>query len=276
MFFSQMKQKLLGILAKGPGDSVRRPDGGTSCYRPNRKKVHSPAGQPQTPMQAQQEAVNYIHTGFTDMNPPEAYAPVSENTYDSSRPFYAGNPAQMPSSRENAVQEPDYGYVKTGNISYMPGITPGTDGEQMCIRILSLTGLKSCYDAIENMKNGESLILTLDAIGNESEILRCQDMLAGAAFTLGCRIRPLQGSRMVLVTPEQVRVYPEEARQRPAAVAVPNMPPQEAPQVRVRRSVQNEGRWQESVRFDQTGNNPYTGRMPAAAGAYSNFGGFGI
>ena len=42
--------------------------------------------------------------------------------------------------------------------------------------IMTMTGLKSCYDAIECMKNGETLLVMLDAIANEGESMRCQDM----------------------------------------------------------------------------------------------------
>ena len=57
--------------------------------------------------------------------------------------------------------------------------------------IMAITSLRSCYEAIECMKNGETLIVTLDVLGSEGERIRCQDMLAGAAFTLGCSVRTL-------------------------------------------------------------------------------------
>ena len=56
------------------------------------------------------------------------------------------------------------------------------------------------------MKDGETLIVMLDAIANESESMRCQDMLAGAAFTLGCSVRMLQGGRLVLIAPELLKL----------------------------------------------------------------------
>ena len=60
------------------------------------------------------------------------------------------------------------------------------------------------------MKNGETLIVELDAIANENESMRCQDMLAGAAFTLGCSVRLLAGARIVLIAPENVLILPEQ------------------------------------------------------------------
>ena len=110
--------------------------------------------------------------------------------------------------------------VPRSNISYMPGYAPdaGAAPFSHVEHILTMTGLKSCYEAIECMKNGETLIVSLDAIANESESMRCQDMLAGAAFTLGCSVRMLQGARLVLIAPEGVKILPEEAPARPEIV----------------------------------------------------------
>ena len=76
----------------------------------------------------------------------------------------------------------------------MPGVY-GQDAGSTCTHvehIMTITSLRSCYDAIECMKNEETLIVTLDVLGSDSERIRCQDMLAGAAFTLGCSVRNLQ------------------------------------------------------------------------------------
>ena len=148
--------------------------------------------------------------------------------------------------------------------------------------IITLTGLKSCYDAIECMKDGETLIVMLDAIANESESMRCQDMLAGAAFTLGCSVRLLQGSRIVVIAPEGVKILPEQAAMSDIqrmpdmtarAAAVPEAP---QPARRERRTGANAAEWNAARNGQMEGYNPYTGTMPVAAGAYASFGGYGM
>jgi len=165
------------------------------------------------------------------------------------------------------------------NISYMPGYAPdaGAAPFSHVEHIMTMTGLKSCYEAIECMKNGETLIVELDAIANDNESMRCQDMLAGAAFTLGCSVRMLQNARLVLIAPEGVKILPEEAPARqenvPPVYAAPAA--EAAPRQRERRSGRNAADW-EAARNGQLNNyNPYTGTMPVAAGSYAGFGGYG-
>lgn len=247
MSFRDFGRQLMQKISAGGDNPARRQDGGTSCYRPNRKRAQTDQPAP-GPVQATAAAMeSYIHSGFTGMNPPEPWGPLTGKA----------SPAV-----------PD-------NISYMPGVAE-EPADPFRVHILTMTGLKSCYDAIEFMKNGETLIVMMDTIGNDGEILRCQDMIAGAAFTLGCNIRLLQGSRMILIAPNHVQVLPEEPRRAPVMPVMNQAPAQEAPQGRVRRSVQNEGRWQESSRLNRTAFNPYTGQMPVAAGSYANFGGYGV
>ena len=197
---------------------------------------------------------------------------------------YSRTFANMP---EQSAARPEKGWFSQreepkNNISYMPGIAPentGSGGVHV-EHIMTMTGLKSCYEAIECMKNGETLIIMTDAIANEGESLRCQDMLAGAAFTLGCHVRTLQGGRLVLIAPGSVRVLPEQPQNRlemqPAYSPVP------APQVadqpegrRERRSGPRAEEWQAARNGQMDSYNPYTGTMPVAAGAYSSFGGYG-
>ena len=69
MRLNDLKNKMLQKFFHGEKDGSRRPDGGTSCYRPIRRKspteLRGQEEQPQQPM-------TYIHTGFTGMNPPSA------------------------------------------------------------------------------------------------------------------------------------------------------------------------------------------------------------
>jgi hypothetical protein len=164
----------------------------------------------------------------------------------------------------------------------MPGVIPDRGGAAFnhVEHIMTMTGLKSCYEAIECMKNGETLILTLDAIANEGESMRCQDMLAGAAFTLGCSVRMLQGARLVLIAPEGVKILPEENLQRMtppvfAAAAPAAAPENPAAGHRERRSGQHAAEWNAAREGELENYNPYTGTMPVAAGAYGSFGGYG-
>ena len=327
MAFRDLSQKLMGAFRKVAGDSTRRPDGGTSFYRPiGRKKKEeeqpAPAAAPQTP---------YIHTGFTGMNPPPfgqtgsmqpgAYgqptgygqpAPYGQTAYGQPASYGQtayGQPAPygqtsgygqpdafgtaMPygtggqPAYDAQAQRPERGWFAPreekkpqGNISYMPGYAPDAGSSFTHVEhIMPMTSLKTCYEAIECMKNGETLIVTLDAIANENESMRCQDMLAGAAFTLGCAVRSLQGGRVVIIAPESVKILPEEnvRVEMPVRSFVPQPEAQAAPVVprRERRSGTNAD-WNAARRGERPDYNPYTGSMPAAAGSYAAFGGYGM
>lgn len=324
MRLNDLKNKVMSRFFRGNGDGSRRPDGGTSCYRPIRRKTQAEIrGQEEQ----QQQPMTYIHTGFTGMNPPstgydtgfgmESYGQQTaygQTAYGQPGAFtqpgmvqqnpYPGDGAPGYGGRQNAYDlpytagrvqaeeppaaaaRPERGWfsqrenaVPRGNISYMPGYAPdaGAAPFNHVEHILTMTGLKSCYEAIECMKNGETLIVALDAIANESESMRCQDMLAGAAFTLGCSVRTLQGARLVLIAPEGVKILPEENNARPEMIPpVYTAPVQEAPRIqRERRSGRNAADWNAAVSGQMGSYNPYTGTMPVAAGAYGNFGGYG-
>ena len=314
MALKDLMKNIRGTFSRMSADITRRPDGGTSHYRPLRKKAAEPQagetmmGQPQDP--------RYVHTGFTGMNPPAYYGGYEQQpAYDQTafgQTAYgqpAGNTAYQPSgwtqqtggqtnyfrTQEQPVQQDYVGKGsfsaqprRNSNISYMPGVEPRPErgGQVHVEHIITLTGLKSCYEAIECMKDGETLIVMLDAIANESESMRCQDMLAGAAFTLGCSVRLLQGSRIVVIAPEGVKILPEQAAlnmapmaprtqdmqatRMAAAAEMPN------PGRRERRTSTNAAEWNAARNGQLEGYNPYTGTMPVAAGAYASFGGYGM
>lgn len=276
------------MFSRVTADMTRRPDGGTSHYRPLRKKTSPDAGQAAGP-QDETRKYDYVHTGFTGMNPPggfgngvTAYGATSYGTTAYGTASY-GNQAG------DSMIQPDYvgkgsfgGRESRDNISYMPGFAPAPEGYTGHIEhIFTLTGLKSCYDAIECMKDGETLIVMLDAIANESESMRCQDMLAGAAFTLGCSVRLLQGGRIVLIAPEGVKILPEQAGMAgvmpPREIMTSRAPAAEAPAParRERRTGANAAEWNAARNGELEGYNPYTGTMPVAAGSYGRFGGYG-
>ncbi len=312
MALKDLMRSIGGVFSRVTGDNTRRPDGGTSHYRPLRKKSAEPHPGETRQMQGMGQEPRYVHTGFTGMNPPVDYGsyepPAAYGQTNYGQPDYTrmnygqtnyGQPAYgqptgyfrtQEQSRQDYVGkgsfsgQPDYTQARRNNISYMPGVEPRMDRGQIHVEhIITLTGLKSCYDAIECMKDGETLIVMLDAIANESESMRCQDMLAGAAFTLGCSVRLLQGARIVVIAPEGVKILPEQpvvnevmrsqeiqtARMTAAAEAP-------YPGRRERRTGGNAAEWNAARNGELEGYNPYTGTMPVAAGSYASFGGYGL
>ena len=324
MALKDLMKNIGGVFSRMSADITRRPDGGTSHYRPLRKKAAEPqpgetAMMDPQPAQPAGQDPRYVHTGFTGMNPPAFFGGYEQQTgygqtgYNQqaswSQPAFQtapqqtayGQPAggqtnyfrtQEQPRQDNYVGKGSFGgqtgftmaRKNSGNISYMPGVDPRPDRGQVHVEhIITLTGLKSCYEAIECMKDGETLIVMLDAIANESESMRCQDMLAGAAFTLGCSVRLLQGARIVVIAPEGVKILPEQAAvnemQRMQAMQAA---PQAAPAAEAPRAIRRERRtgvnpdWNAARSGQMDGYNPYTGTMPVAAGSYASFGGYGF
>ena len=311
MAIRDLKNRMMRAFSRMAGDTTRRPDGGTSFYRPIGKKKQEAA---ENPARAAAPETPYIHTGFIGMNPPAdptGYAMAQDPTgigndrytqpwvqptgYAQTQPAW-GQPTGYAQAQptfgqpvyEPAAPRPDRRWFAPreegkarGNISYMPGFTPDAGPSFTHVEhILAMTSLKACYEAIECMKNGETLIVTLDAIANDSESMRCQDMLAGAAFTLGCAVRTLQGGRVVVIAPENVKILPEAGGGAGFEMPVrPFAPPAETPPAgsagrRERRSSANPD-WNAARRGERPDFNPYTGSMPAAAGEYAAFGGCG-
>ena len=274
---------IMGMFSKVRGDATRRPDGGTSHYSPMRKKTDPAAQQPAENMQ-------YVHTGFTGMTPPSDYSFGQGNANGGT---WTQAPVQAPAHgtyfASNAGADTGMGTgfnrARQDNISYMPGFAPANReaGNTLHVEhIMTLTGLKSCYEAIECMKNGETLIVMLDAIANESESMRCQDMLAGAAFTLGCTVRLLNGARIVVIAPEGVLILPEqqgmpEGIRPPEMMATRMTAAAETPRSgrRERRTGSNAADWTAARNGQMDNYNPYTGTLPVAAGSYGSFGGYG-
>ena len=294
--FGELRGWVRGHLMPGAAEGSRRPDGGTSCYRPMQRKnrKEEPQGQQATEYAAGEQQIPYVHTGFTDMNPPAAGAYAQGNMNADPYGYGAAQAAQQEYRAAYAAgQEAQPG----SNISYMPGAyTPDAGSSFTHVEhILTMTSLKSCYEAIECMKNGETLIVTMDAMGQDSESIRCQDMLAGAAFTLGCSVRRLQAGTVVLIAPAGVKILPEEKRQSWAdpmtggygsyagygapmngGYGAPMAQPmtEQRENRRERRVSQNAVGWDQASGEAYRSYNPYTGNMPAAAGDYSRYGGY--
>jgi len=296
---SELRNWLRKRLIPGATEGNRRPDGGTSCYRPMQRKNRSEEQQAREQAQAYAaggQQIPYVHTGFTDMNPPAGGTYVQPGMSGDPYGYGAAQAAQQEYRAAWAAgQEPPAG----SNISYMPGAYAPDAGSSFTHveHILTITSLKSCYEAIECMKNGETLIVTMDTIGQDSESIRCQDMLAGAAFTLGCTVRRLQAGSVVVIAPQSVKILPEV---RSASwsdplggygtyaggadggvnspingygnAAQPMAVPYDTP--RERRVSQNAAGWNQAGGETAWNYNPYTGSMPAAAGDYSRYGGY--
>ena len=313
MALKDLMKNIGGVFSRVTADITRRPDGGTSHYRPLRKKAAEYQPGDMTQAQGAGQDPRYVHTGFTGMNPPAGYgmdqptgyagnpygqAAWGQTAYDQTgydQTAYGQQAGQGTYFRSEAAPRQDYvgkgsfsgqtGFTqaKRGNISYMPGMEPRMDHSQVHVEhIITLTGLKSCYEAIECMKDGETLIVVLDAIANESESIRCQDMLAGAAYTLGCSVRLLPGARIVVIAPEGVKILPEQAAANPmmrppemAAAPAPAAAEAPHPGRRERRTSANAADWNAARNGELQGYNPYTGTMPVEAGAYASFGGYG-
>ncbi len=306
MVLKDLMKNIGGVFSRMSADITRRPDGGTSHYRPLRKKTAEPQPGEMNQGQGEPQDPQFVHTGFTGMNPPAYYGGYDQQTAYGQTSFgntsWAGPYDQQAGAQTNYFRQQDQTpqeYVGKGsfsappgfpearrnsNISYMPGVEPGMGRGQVHVEhIITLTGLKSCYEAIECMKDGETLIVMLDAIANESESMRCQDMLAGAAFTLGCTVRMLHGARIVVIAPEGVKILPEQPvvneiprmhEAQPARMAAAAEAPW--PNRRERRTGANAAEWNAARNGQLDGYNPYTGTMPVAAGSYASFGGYGI
>ena len=285
MAFKDLLNNIGGMFSRITTDNTRRPDGGTSHYRPLRKKAQE--GNPAQMNAPQEDAqqYSYVHTGFTGMNPPVNFG------YDTMQASIRNDYSrQMEPAQPSYVGMGSFGGRTSfsaparDNISYMPGVAQApARGTVHIEHIVTLTGLKSCYEAIECMKDGETLIVTLDAIANESESMRCQDMLAGAAFTLGCSVRLLPGARIVVIAPEGVKILPEQPDMIAGGFRPPEIPAARAtaavesphPGRRERRTGANAADWNAARNGQLDNYNPYTGTMPVAAGSYASFGGYG-
>ena len=282
MGFRDLRDWLKNRLSGSGGGSSRRPDGGTSCYRPVQRRNR------QEEKLAKEKAAEYsagkppaasLHTGFTGMNPPMSRPIPAQGTqtgYNAYHEYSAyNNPGMQGNGQVNPMEMPG------GNISYMPGVY-GMDAGNTYTHvehIMTITSLRSCYDAIECMKNEETLIVTLDVLSSDSERIRCQDMLAGAAFTLGCSVRNLQSVGVVIIAPAGVKILPERQTRtwtEPSAETNVQEPSGQSGYIprRERRSSQNVVGWENATSSMSSGYNPYTGSMPVAAGTYGAYGGY--
>jgi len=82
-------------------------------------------------------------------------------------------------------------------------------------RAAQLVSREACYDIIDIMKNGESVVVNIESIQSAQEVQHCVDLLSGAAYTLGCSITKLSAqSKVYLIAPNTVQVLLDEYTQK--------------------------------------------------------------
>lgn len=215
-----------------------------------------------------------------DMPPQPAYDPYAQGASYAAQPTQT-NPYQWgaQTAANTAVNPP-----VPNNLRYMNPGFDGPDGQHYTHmeRIVQLVSVTACFRIIEFMRSGESVIVNTESIASESDIQRCLDMLAGAAFTLGCTMTKITHLRRAyLIAPSAVLVMQDEALTRWAESQTEQ--PAYAPHEEVRRSYETERSearafarqtaYQQPIRRGETVNVRvgHTAQMRSM----SDFGGFG-
>lgn len=181
-------------------------------YPPMGAAPMQPPVQQPWPQQTMQQSMSqqFPPMGMTGMQQPQAPNP------------WPPQPAQQPqqqsgqrfTERIRALRKEAPQPQQESNISYMPGTFVGNDGKAYSHveRVAQLVSVSACFRIIEFMRNGESVIVNTESIANEADVQRCLDMLAGAAFTLGCSLTKItQLKRAYLIAPKTVLVMQDVA-----------------------------------------------------------------
>lgn len=103
------------------------------------------------------------------------------------------------------------------NVVAFPGTFQAANGKayRHVERAAQLVSREACYDIIDIMKNGESVVVSIESIQSAQEVQHCVDLLSGAAYTLGCSITKLSAqSRIYLIAPNTVQVLLDEYTQK--------------------------------------------------------------
>ena len=154
-------------------------------------------GQQEAPYAAPPMQQGYEQGGY---NAPQQGWQRPQMGYTSRQPSWQ---QQMPPQQQQQPEAP------MDNISYMPGSFVDESGRSYVHveRVTQLVSFQACYRIIEFMKNGESVILNTESVPSEAEIVRCIDMLSGAAYTLGCSLTKITATkRAYLIAPATVQV----------------------------------------------------------------------
>ena len=80
MVLKDLMKNIGGVFSRMSADITRRPDGGTSHYRPLRKKTAEPQPGEMNQGQGEPQDPQFVHTGFTGMNPPAYYGGYDQQT----------------------------------------------------------------------------------------------------------------------------------------------------------------------------------------------------
>ena len=140
------------------------------------------------------------------MQPQPTQPPVMDQP--AAQPGWGAQQPVMNQPQQPAMNPP------ADNIVPFPSLFVGDDGRTYAHveRVAQVLSPSACFRVMEFMRNGESVIINSESIGNEAEVQRCLDMISGAAFTLGCSMTRLtQGNRAWLVAPGSVLVMQDAA-----------------------------------------------------------------
>lgn len=145
-----------------------------------------------------------------------AWQPPQQNVWQQSQQPAGFQPMgtgyQQPYGMDQGYQQP-----QQDNISYMPGNFVGNDGRAYSHveRVAQLSNVAACYRIIEFMRNGESVIVNTEMMGDARENQRCLDLLYGAAFAMNCTMtRVSQQKDIYLLSPATVMVVPYDSIRR--------------------------------------------------------------
>ena len=170
-------------------------------------------GQQQTGFQAggfqQGAGFRQQATGFQNSWAQQAQQPLDE------RPRTWGF-QQVPEQQAQAGRHaaPDAPYQTEGNVTYAFGQQFKSEqgvAYNHVERLAQPLSVASCFRLIEFMRNGESIVVNLELVSDESERTRCLDMLYGAAFTMQCSFTRVASRCIYLIAPHTVLVEPYES-----------------------------------------------------------------
>jgi len=230
---------------------------------------------PQRPAQPQQPLQN---TGYQ----PRHQSPAPQMMHNTSwQPAYkpqqvqqntGWQPVQPP---QPVQQQPAQPPVDNG-LRYFPGAYVTEEGSvyKMVLRVAQITGVASCYRLIEFMQNSEAMIVNAEQISDVMEADRCMDLLFGAAYAMNQNFVRISGKMIYLITPKQMQVVPFDSLLHMSNEDIDRRWPGS-----------NRG-YQENARFGgfaqqhrQDDFAPAYGQRAnrsAQAGAYTDYGGFGM
>ena len=137
MAFKDLMKSIGGAFSRVSADITRRPDGGTSHYRPLRKKTAEP--QPGDMMQDQGQDLRYVHTGFTGMNPPAYGGYEQPASYDQTA--YGQTAYGQTAYGQTAYGQTAYGQTAYGQTALQYTLYASFQVEALTQCILSTTGI---------------------------------------------------------------------------------------------------------------------------------------